>query len=40
MFRLEPVSLPIPDPAAEYQETLNKATGMLRAIEWARQLGA
>jgi anthranilate synthase component 1 len=28
------------DPAAEYQETVNKATGMLRAIEWARQLGA
>ncbi len=26
------------DPAAEYQETVNKATGMLRAIEWARQL--
>ncbi len=28
------------DPAYEYQETVNKATGMLRAIEWARQLGA
>jgi anthranilate synthase component 1 len=28
------------DPASEYQETVNKATGMLRAIEWARQLGA
>ncbi|HCN78793.1 MAG TPA: anthranilate synthase component I [Verrucomicrobiales bacterium] len=27
-------------PAAEYQETVNKAAGMLRAIEWARQLGA
>ena len=27
-------------PASEYQETVNKATGMLRAIEWARQLGA
>jgi anthranilate synthase component 1 len=28
------------DPASEYEETINKATGMLRAIEWARQLGA
>lgn len=28
------------DPAYEYRETLNKATGMLRAIEWARQLGS
>ncbi len=28
------------DPASEYRETLNKATGMLRAIQWARQLGA
>jgi anthranilate synthase component 1 len=28
------------DPASEYQETVNKATGMLRAIEWARQFGA
>ena len=27
-------------PAAEYQETINKATGMLRAIQWARQLSA
>jgi len=27
-------------PASEYQETINKATGMLRAIQWARQLGA
>jgi anthranilate synthase component 1 len=27
------------NPAYEYQETVNKATGMLRAIEWARQLG-
>lgn len=27
-------------PAAEYQETVNKAAGMLRAIQWARQLGA
>lgn len=27
------------DPAYEYRETVNKATGMLRAIEWARQLG-
>jgi len=27
-------------PASEYQETVNKATGMLRAIQWARQLGA
>lgn len=26
-------------PASEYQETVNKAMGMLRAIEWARQLG-
>jgi len=26
------------DPASEYQETVNKATGMLRAVEWARQL--
>ena len=25
-------------PTAEYQETINKATGMLRAIQWARQL--
>jgi anthranilate synthase component 1 len=28
------------DPAYEYHETVNKAAGMLRAIEWARQLGA
>ncbi len=28
------------DPAYEYQETLNKAAGMLRAIAWARQLGS
>lgn len=28
------------DPTYEYRETVNKATGMLRAIEWARQLGA
>lgn len=27
-------------PASEYQETINKATGMLRAIQWARQLSA
>lgn len=27
------------DPASEYQETVNKAAGMLRAIEWARKLG-
>jgi anthranilate synthase component 1 len=27
------------DPAYEYQETVNKATGMLRAIEWAKRLG-
>ena len=27
------------DPTYEYRETVNKATGMLRAIEWARQLG-
>jgi anthranilate synthase component 1 len=27
------------DPAYEYRETINKATGMLRAIEWAKQLG-
>ncbi len=27
-------------PASEYQETINKATGMLRAIQWARQLGS
>lgn len=27
-------------PASEYQETVNKAAGMLRAIQWARQLGA
>jgi len=26
------------DPGAEYTETVNKATGMLRAIEWARHL--
>lgn len=26
------------DPAYEYRETVNKATGMLRAIQWARQL--
>ena len=26
-------------PTYEYQETLNKAAGMLRAIAWARQLG-
>ncbi|MGV3659657.1 MAG: chorismate-binding protein, partial [Prosthecobacter sp.] len=28
------------DPTSEYRETVNKATGMLRAIEWAKQLGA
>ncbi len=28
------------DPAYEYRETVNKATGMLRAIQWARQLAA
>ncbi len=28
------------DPTYEYRETVNKATGILRAIEWARQLGA
>ena len=28
------------DPAYEYRETVNKATGMMRAIQWARQLGA
>lgn len=28
------------DPAYEYRETVNNATGMLRAIQWARQLGA
>ncbi len=27
------------DPTAEYQETLNKAAGMLRAIAWAQKLG-
>ncbi|MBX7207202.1 MAG: anthranilate synthase component I [Verrucomicrobiaceae bacterium] len=27
------------DPAYEYRETVNKATGMMRAIQWARQLG-
>jgi anthranilate synthase component 1 len=27
------------DPAYEYRETVNKATGMLRAISWAGQLG-
>jgi anthranilate synthase component 1 len=27
------------NPTSEHQETVNKATGMLRAIEWARQLG-
>ena len=27
------------DPTYEYHETVNKATGMLRAIQWARQLG-
>ncbi len=27
------------DPTYEYRETVNKATGMLRAIEWAKQLG-
>lgn len=27
------------DPTYEYNETLNKAAGMLRAIAWARQLG-
>jgi anthranilate synthase component I len=27
------------DPTSEYRETVNKATGMLKAIEWARQLG-
>jgi anthranilate synthase component 1 len=27
------------DPSYEYRETVNKATGMLRAIEWAKQLG-
>jgi anthranilate synthase component 1 len=26
------------DPGAEFTETVNKATGMLRAIEWARHL--
>lgn len=26
------------DPAAEYQETVNKAAGMLKAVEWARRL--
>ena len=26
------------DPAYEYRETVSKATGMLRAIEWAKQL--
>jgi anthranilate synthase component 1 len=26
------------DPTSEYQETVNKATGMLKAIQWARQL--
>lgn len=28
------------DPTYEYNETLNKAAGMLRAIAWAKQLGA
>jgi anthranilate synthase component 1 len=28
------------DPASEHRETVNKAAGMLRAIQWARQLGA
>jgi anthranilate synthase component 1 len=28
------------DPTAEYQETVNKATGMLKAVHWARQLSA
>jgi anthranilate synthase component 1 len=27
------------DPTYEYQETLNKAAGMLRAIAWAKLLG-
>jgi anthranilate synthase component I len=27
------------DPAYEYRETVNKATGMMRAIQWAKQLG-
>ncbi|MCB1211771.1 MAG: anthranilate synthase component I family protein, partial [Verrucomicrobiales bacterium] len=27
------------DPAYEYDETVNKATGILRAIQWARELG-
>ena len=27
------------DPTSEYQETVNKATGMLRAIAWAGKLG-
>jgi anthranilate synthase component 1 len=27
------------DPAYEYEETVNKATGILRAIQWARELG-
>jgi anthranilate synthase component I len=27
------------DPAFEYRETVNKATGMMRAIQWAKQLG-
>lgn len=27
------------DPASEYQETVNKAAGTLKAIHWARQLG-
>ena len=26
------------NPTAEYQETVNKATGMLKAVHWARQL--
>jgi anthranilate synthase component I len=28
------------DPASEYRETVNKAAGMLRAIEWAKRLGS
>ncbi|MBL9117261.1 MAG: anthranilate synthase component I [Verrucomicrobiaceae bacterium] len=28
------------DPTYEYNETVNKATGMLKAIAWARELGA
>jgi anthranilate synthase component 1 len=28
------------DPTSEYQETVNKAAALMRAIEWAKQLGA